>query len=281
MLAKIRHGFEFLTIVLLWTLSLTLCIATYSLTFWLATSPIHGAEPSSVPVIETPGLELPELSIEGRRRPRPAPPRPQPQPAPAPAPAPGPSPPPSPSPDSGDYGVPMPAPEASTPSFELMQLTTAQRKWFFNNTNPGSCVQCSIAMCGVHCNDIRASTLLWDTPYGDHVWHGSWPQRVAQYCDERQIQAWNVTGETTWDWMRWAAKTGRFAAIGAGTAHFQTLYGYDPETKTWFVCNNQTPAKVDRYTDAAFRRLHLASGQWCVVLRRSSSAPPRIVEWWK
>lgn len=275
MLGKIRNRLEFLGIVLLWTISLALCLATY-------TARLHGAEPSALTTpaepSSVPALELPELPIEARRRPRP---RPAPAPTPRPQPSPEPAPSPSPNSDPQSYGAEMPKPEASNSAFELMQLTTEQRRWFVNNTNPGSCVQCSIAMCGVHCNDIRASTLLWDTPYGEHVWHGSWPQRVAQYCDERGIQAWNVTGETTWDWMRWAAKTGRFAAIGAGTAHFQTLYGYDPETRTWYVCNNQTPGKVDRYTDAAFRRLHLASGQWCVVLRRSSSAPPRIVEWWK
>lgn len=252
MLARLRKGMETLLMVLLVLGSLVLCGLT-------SAQRAFGDE-----------LRLPQLpeSIE-RRRPRPRP-----------APTPSPTPSPSPSPDSKAQPA-MPSPERANPSFELMQLEPQQRQWFYNFTNPGSCVQCSIAMCGVHCNDLRASTLLWDTEYGEHVWHGSWPQRVAQYCDERGIQAWNVTGETTWDWMKWAAKTGRFAAIGAGTAHFQTLYGYDPKTETWFVCNNQTPQKVDQYTDAQFRRLHLASGQWCVVLRRSSSAPPQIVEWWK
>lgn len=230
-----------------------------------------GAEPLRLP--ELPFDSASETDPIERRRPRPSP-----------SPAPAPSPPPSPSPSPGPAStidVEMPKPESSNPDFEAMQLEAEQRKWFFNFTNPGSCVQCSIAMCGVHCNVPQASTLLWDTKYGPKVWHGSWPQRVAQYCDERRIEAWNVTGETTWDWMRWSAKTGRFAAIGAGTSHFQTLYGYDPRSKTWLVCNNQTPGKIDRYNDAAFRRLHLASGQWCVVLKRSSSAPPRIVEWWK
>ena len=45
----------------------------------------------------------------------------------------------------------------------------------------------------------------------------------------RGIRAFNVTGSNTWDWMKWAAETGRGAAIGAGTAHFQTLMGYDAD----------------------------------------------------
>ncbi|HRE03392.1 MAG TPA: hypothetical protein PLV68_19000, partial [Ilumatobacteraceae bacterium] len=64
--------------------------------------------------------------------------------------------------------------------------------------------------------------------------------------------------------MRWAAETGRGAAIGAGTAHFQTLMGFEPTSGTWYVCNNNSPQRIDVYDDAAFRRLHLASGQWVV-----------------
>ena len=38
------------------------------------------------------------------------------------------------------------------------------RTWFRNPD--GSCVQCSIGMCGVDQNVPAAATLLWDTPYG-------------------------------------------------------------------------------------------------------------------
>lgn len=168
---------------------------------------------------------------------------------------------------------------AQEPTVSTMQLSPQQRAWFRNPD--GSCVQCSIGMAGVHCNDIRASTLLWDTDYGKAVRGGSWPSRVANYCDERGIKAYNVTGDSTIAWCRWAAKTGRFAAIGAGRAHFQTLYGYDNTRKVWLVCNNNSTDRIDEYSEDAFRRLHYASGPWVVILQRSSSPNPELNEWWK
>lgn len=168
---------------------------------------------------------------------------------------------------------------AAEPAVHTMQLTPAQRNWFRNPD--GSCVQCSIGMAGVHCNDLKAATLLWDTRYGSQVRGGSWPSRVEAYCQERGITAWSVTGDTTIEWCRWAAKTGRFAAIGAGRAHFQTLYGYDEGRKRWLVCNNNSPDRIDEYTEEGFRQLHYASGPWVVILQRSSSPHPVLTEWWK
>jgi hypothetical protein len=164
-----------------------------------------------------------------------------------------------------------------------MQLSPATRGWFRNPD--GSCVQCSIGMCGVHCNDINAASLLWDTDYGPAVRGGSWPSRVEKYCDQRGIKAWSVTGATvdeTIPWCVWAARTGRFAAIGAGQSHFQTLYGYDPnDQKPWMVCNNNSPQKIDRYSDRDFKQLHAASGPWVVILEKPSSDPPQFNPWWK
>ena len=153
------------------------------------------------------------------------------------------------------------------------------RTWFRNPD--GSCVQCSIGMCGVDQNVPAAATLLWDTPYGSRERGGSGPSRVAAYCERREIRAFNITGTSTWDWMKWAAATGRPAAIGAGSAHFQTLMGYDPSSGTWYVCNNNSPSRIDQYDEASFRRLHLASGQWVVIL----DYPPhperaRYARWW-
>ncbi len=160
-----------------------------------------------------------------------------------------------------------------------MELPPEVREWFRNPD--GSCVQCSIGMCGVWCNVPAASTLLWDTPYGKAVRGGSWPDRVADYCERRQIKAFNITGDTTWEWMEWAARTGRFAAIGAGRAHFQTEYGHDPSAGRWYVCNNNSPRRVDEYTNDEFRRLHLASGKWVVILDGPAPPPPpRYVRWW-
>lgn len=161
----------------------------------------------------------------------------------------------------------------------VMQLPTEVRAWYRNPD--GSCVQCSLGMVGVWNNVPAAATLLWDTEYGPAVRGGSWPGRVADYCDRRGIQAFNVTGESTWEWMEWAARTGRFAAIGAGTAHFQTEYGRDRDAGRWYVCNNNSTQRVDEYSNEAFRRLHLASGQWVVILDGPAPpAPPRYVQWW-
>lgn len=161
-----------------------------------------------------------------------------------------------------------------------LQFSPAVRQWYRNPD--GSCVQCSIGMCGVWQNCPQASTLLWDTSYGPAVRGGSWPSRVEDYCDKRGIPAWNVTGPDTWEWMKWAARNGRMAAIGASTAHFQTLCWHDSQSDTWYVCNNNSPQVIDKYTWEDFRRLHLASGQWVVVL---NTPPPPVapvyIPWWQ
>jgi len=153
------------------------------------------------------------------------------------------------------------------------------RQWFRNLD--GSCVQCSIGMCGVDQNVQSAATLLWDTKYGHKERGGSGPSRVAEYCRKRGIRVYNVTGKSTFEWMRWAIKTGRPVAIGAGVAHFQTLTGYDEGTKTWYVCNNNSPQKIDKYSDEQFRRLHLASGRWVVILDYPPHPKiPVYRKWW-
>ena len=162
---------------------------------------------------------------------------------------------------------------------EMMELPAEVRAWFRNPD--GSCVQCSIGMCGAWSNVPAATMLLWDTRYGSAVRGGSWPSRVASYCNARGIRAYNVTGDATHSWMMWAAKTGRFAAVGAGQAHFQTLYGKDAANKLWFVCNNNSTHKIDEYTQAGFDRLHHASGHWGVIL--AGPAPPAVPvyrQWW-
>lgn len=161
-----------------------------------------------------------------------------------------------------------------------MELPPEVRAWYRNPD--GSCVQCSIGMCGIWQNVPVAYCLLWDTPHGSRVRGGSTPSRVESYARARNLPIYNVTGDQTFDWMRWAAVTGRFAAIGAGTRHFQTLYGLNPSTNTWYVCNNNSPTRVDAYSNEAFRRLHLASGRWCVIIDAPPSpANPCYVAWWQ
>lgn len=160
-----------------------------------------------------------------------------------------------------------------------MEVPKEYRGWFRNPD--GSCVQCSISLCGLWNNVPAATTLLWDTEYGSKVRGGSYPGRVAEYAKRRGIPIYNVTGRDTWEWMDWACKTGRFAAIGAGGSHFQCLYGWDPPSDTYYVNNNNSTARIDTYSDAAFRRLHLASGQWCVILDVPPGPPvPVYAKWW-
>ena len=68
---------------------------------------------------------------------------------------------------------------------QSMELPVEVRQWFRNPD--GSCVQCSIGMCGTWNNVPAATTLLWNTEYGKAVRGGSWPSRVADYCGTRGI----------------------------------------------------------------------------------------------
>lgn len=166
------------------------------------------------------------------------------------------------------------------------QLTLDPRccKWFLNTD--GSCVQCSISMCGTWQNDPRAATLLFDSDFGPKVRGGSYPSRVEAYSNKRQIPIYNVTGSETIDWIKWASKTGRMSAIGYFSNHFQTCLYHNPDgqdPKPWKIRNNW-PGTLDNaqeYSEADFRRLHRASGEWVVILKTPS--PPHVplyVKWW-
>ena len=166
------------------------------------------------------------------------------------------------------------------PASVVMELPASITGWYRNPD--GSCVQCSIGMVGCHNNLPVWSTVLWDTDYGRAQRGGSGPSRVANYARARGMRIYNVTGQPTFAWMEWAAKTNRFAAIGAGRSHFQTLYGRSWAGDRWYVCNNNSTGRVDEYTPVGFRSLHLASGPWIVVPDEPASAPPpRIVAWWQ
>ena len=149
-----------------------------------------------------------------------------------------------------------------------------------NFRNPdGSCVQCSLGMVGVDQNVPEAATLLFDSRYGPAERGGSGPSRVARYSRERGIKIYNITGSPTFAWMDWAVRNGRGAAIGAGRSHFQTLMGRDD--RKWYVCNNNSTHRIDSYSASGFRKLHRASGLWCVIL----DAPPHPARaaykrWW-
>jgi hypothetical protein len=165
---------------------------------------------------------------------------------------------------------------------DMLDFPPEVRAWYRNPD--GSCVQCSIGMCGVWQNTLEASTLLWDSPYGSRVRGGSGPSRVANYSKERGIPIYNITGEGTLDWMKWAIRNGRMVAIGAGVAHFQTLVwiSNDPSDKKPFkVCNNNSPTRIDEYDFNSFMRLHLSSGRWVVIIKSPSppAMPKNYDEW--
>ena len=149
-------------------------------------------------------------------------------------------------------------------------------------SNPdGSCVQCSIQMCGLDQNVTAAATLLFRSEYGKAERGGGTAGRTASYSASRGMAIYNITGPDTYAWMAWACANGRGCAIGCGSSHFQTLVGHDPVTKTWWVCNNNSTRKIDEYTDASFRRKHEASGRWIVILDYPSApAKPQYVNWW-
>lgn len=162
---------------------------------------------------------------------------------------------------------------------QQMQLPADVRQWYRNPD--GSCVQCSLGMVGVWSNVPQATTLLWDTPYGPAERGGSWPERVSRYAQSRKIHLYNITGTPTLTWMLWAARTGRGCGAALGTGHFQTVYGFDPHTQTWLVCDNNTPQRIDYYTHAEFMRLHRRSGLWAVVLNTVPPPdPPTYFQWW-
>jgi hypothetical protein len=165
---------------------------------------------------------------------------------------------------------------AATPPAAAFQPPANIRDWYRNDERPGSCVQMSIAIAGVKCNNLKAATLPFDTIYGPAIRGGSTPSRVAAYCEERGIKVYNVTGEATWSFLEWAADTGRCAAMGADKSHFQTLMARDKERGLWYVCDNRWPENILEYNDAEFRQLHQSMGyQWCVVI--DCPTPPNMV----
>lgn len=164
-----------------------------------------------------------------------------------------------------------------------MHLPEDVRKEYRNPD--GSCVQCSIGMCGAHSGVLAAAYLLEEFDGQPAERGGSWPARVTEYCNRRGIEAFNVTSrdpKQTIEWAKWACATGRFAAIGLDRMHFQTVYGYEPGAeRPWMVCNNNSTHRIDRYTEAEFLARHKACGPWIVILKQPAPDPPVLAEWWR
>lgn len=169
----------------------------------------------------------------------------------------------------------------TAPPVQAMHIQAPVRSWYRNQAD-GCCVQMAIGMCGCNCNDINAACLPFDSTFGHAERGGSLPSRVSHYCDARGIKAFNVTGasiDDTKPWIDWAGRTGRFAAMGFTEAHFQTLYGIDPDRHVYYVCDNNSPTRIDQYPENVFREKHRQCMPWCVILATPTSPPPLIVKW--
>jgi hypothetical protein len=174
---------------------------------------------------------------------------------------------------------------AKWPAKAYMELPVEVQQFYLNIS--GDCVQDSNGMIGAHHGDYSMATLVYRTEYGREQMGGSGPGRVAQYCRDRGIPIYNITGrsfEDTQPWMDWACKTGRFAAVGCFSRHFQTLWGRDFENDKYLVQNNWrgTFGKPYVYTESQFASQHEASGPWVVI---RNGAPPALkpvyVKWWE
>lgn len=151
--------------------------------------------------------------------------------------------------------------------------------------NPdGSCVQCSIAMAGVHHGVPSAEFLLWNSPYGPAVRGGSWPARVAQYAGQRNIPIYNIEGSETIQWIEWALQTGRYAAITYGVRHMITAVGISDDKQTFYVVDNNLPSQVQAVSRSRFISQHRGyGGGWTVILKGPAPAAwkaPQYVAWW-
>ncbi len=147
-------------------------------------------------------------------------------------------------------------------------------------------------MCGLHQNVHAATYALYTTNEYGKAWRGGcYPSRMEAFADARGIPIYNVTGDSTYEWMKWASRTGRMCAIGCFSAHFQTLLWWNPDPadpKPWKIKNNwgvEGKYNVRNWyalSDAEFRRQHEASGKWVVILKGPPPPlKPQYVAWWR
>jgi hypothetical protein len=172
------------------------------------------------------------------------------------------------------------------PKTERYTPPAAVRFWYYNHGNgywgrqrdpDGDCVFCSFGMHGVRCNNLHAALLDFESEDGKANRGACGPARLAEICRQRHIPIFNVTGrsiEETYAWAKWAAETGRGAAIAFGKNHFQFMADYDAAKERWYVCDNNSPWRVDEYTDDEFKAKHTECCFWIVVLDGPAPPPP-------
>jgi hypothetical protein len=168
-----------------------------------------------------------------------------------------------------------------------MELPSEIRESYQNHNlynTGGSCVFMSLGLVGVHMNNDNAASCPWPSQYGPENVGGGWPSRVAEMAKKRDLSIYNVTASdygTMKKWFDWASANNKFFAFGAGRSHFQTGYSRDEKEAKWGVCNNNSPGKIDIYSENGFKNLHEASGYWAVFLKGHSTPPtPQYYDWW-
>lgn len=162
-----------------------------------------------------------------------------------------------------------------------------QRQRFKNRPDAqgqGSCVQASISLCGLQQNIEAAEMLLVDSKYGPPVLGGSWPERVKEYCQQRNIPIVSVEGAQTLEFIEAACRNGRFAAITYGQAHMICCVGVSEDGQTFWIWDNNDPERepqpVDRRTFEYQHRVY--GGGWCVILLTPAPVAwraPEKAEW--
>jgi len=168
-------------------------------------------------------------------------------------------------------------------AWDVNNIVPVDQRQRFRNPD-GSCVQCSIGMMGVDLNVPAAEMLLWNSEFGPAVRGGSWPERTKKYCEERNIPAWHIEGDTM-PWIEWALRNERSAAVTLTPSHMQWVTGMSPDGRTFYVVDNNSPQRVDSWTRERFIQQHrIHGGGWAVILKTPARVPwiaPNYVPWWQ
>jgi hypothetical protein len=139
----------------------------------------------------------------------------------------------------------------------------------------GSCVQASLSMVGLHQNVPAAECLLRSDPeYGPPELGGSYPSRVAAYAARRGMAIYNVEGSDTLQWIDWALRNGRYAAITYGRAHMIIATGMTPDGSRYQIVDNNYPTEPRWVSRDVFVREHRGyAGGWTVILDTPAPLP--------
>lgn len=155
---------------------------------------------------------------------------------------------------------------------------------YANHNGEGSCVWMSMGMAGSHSHVVAGEYMPFESEYGRKENGGAGPQDVARACAERGISAYNIEGSATVQWVEWALRTGRYAAISYGRAHMIAAVGISPDGATFYIRDNNRPSVTQAVRrDEFIRQLRLYTGGWAVVYDAPPPPPwsrPAITQYW-